>query len=151
MHDDVQNSCLKMFLPHGILRILWESENVFSLLIREVSQNSLLLYRRMYIGSPYGTLVDDMSFSNGMYFYTYDRPDQNQCAVRSTHEGRMVVQLLRLCFTERRVLPRGQIPPQWSLLWRNLLEGLGRLRLLNEICQHDRVSVAIISITRKCN
>ena len=35
----------------------------------------------MYIGSPYGTLVDDMSFSNGMYFFTYDRPDQNQCAV----------------------------------------------------------------------
>ena len=37
---------------------------------------------RLSIAHPIsGTVTDDMSFQNGMYFYTYDYPDHNNCAL----------------------------------------------------------------------
>jgi Fibrinogen beta and gamma chains, C-terminal globular domain len=35
----------------------------------------------LYVGNYYGSIPDDLSYSNGRVFYTYDVPDPNNCAV----------------------------------------------------------------------
>ena len=43
-------------------------------------------YYRLIINKAFGNVPDDMSFSNGMYFYTPDRHDAHDCA-QNMHSG----------------------------------------------------------------
>lgn len=46
--------------------------------------NSEVYWYQMTVSGFSGNVIDDLSSQSGMYFYTYDRPDQNQCA---TNQG----------------------------------------------------------------
>lgn len=67
---------------NNILRIEMQSWNGLNRYIQyqHFLVDSETNYYKMYVSGASGQVTDDLSFNNGMYFYTPDRPDANNCA-----------------------------------------------------------------------